>query len=105
MKKAQSKRGRCRSGKEDGQRKRHKIALDRGREKRKEVGPKQKEKKEGGGTEVMWAAERRRSNVKWRGEESDTLEERRRWQKGGQLSLHSGSLEYPGGPPYTHMHI
>lgn len=44
----------------------------------------------------MWAAERRRrrSNVMWRGEESDTLKERRMWQKSGELSLHSGSLEY-----------
>lgn len=70
------------------------IKLHWTEEKRKEVGPKQKEKKEGGGNEVMWAAERRRSNVKWRGEESDTLEERRRWQKGGEMSMHSGSLEY-----------
>lgn len=53
------------------------------------MGPKQKEKKTGGGTEVMWAAERRRSNVKWRREESDTLEER--LEKGGELFFHSGS--------------
>lgn len=71
----------------------------------KEVGPKQKEKKEGGGTEVMWAAERRRSNVKWRGEESDTLEERRRWQKGGQLSTCIQVLwSTREDPPYVRMY-
>lgn len=84
----------CRSGKEGGGGKTgDEIALDRGK-KRKEVGPKQKEKKKaGGGTEVMWAAERRRrSNVKWRREASDTLDER--LEKGGEFSFHSGCLEY-----------
>lgn len=84
----------CRSGKE-GVRERQEMKLHWiGEKKRKEVGPKQKEKKKaGGGTEVMWAAERRRrSNVKWRREASDTLDER--LEKGGEFSFHSGCLEH-----------
>lgn len=81
-------------GKRTGKERDNKLHWTEGGKKERKWDQNSKKKKEGGGTEVMWAAERRRSNVKWRGEESDTLEERKRWQKGGQLSLHSASLEY-----------